>query len=381
MFRNSLIFFAGVLLAIPGVEINGISVSYLPCFLALLVTPKFVKRIPKVILYLFGSSFIVFVIEVFQPTPSNYMSSRFRSITNQINTKFASSIETENLILWMKFSTALIGGLVLLIYAYSHFADNVIVSGFLFGSLTSVIVGFLTLKPGEGAFVQSIGLGRTNTTFGMLCSYSIALAFFRPISLNFRWAMICLFMGGSLISGSRGAALTSILSILLTLVWRKGLSKVLIALWSSMLALLLIFEHGIQLLSSVGIRALTLNFSILNSNLIRNQVREQALRDWYYDPIGGVGFSVLTQGHNTYLQTLAAGGLVLFTAYLIVDLRTIFSAVSAQRSENRGYLLALSLSSIFNHLTQNQIDIPFLYFTVGIILLESRKTLISRREV
>lgn len=381
IFRNSLVFFAGALIAMPGLEISGISASYLPCFLALIVTPRFLHRIPRVILFLFGSGCIAFIIEVLKPTSPNFMSSRYRSITNQINTKFASSIESENLILWMKFSTALIGGLVLLIVAYSRGAEKVIVSGFLFGSVVSVMVGFFTLKPGEGAFVQSIGLGRTNTTFGMLCSYSIALAFVRPISLKFRWAMISLFMGGSLISGSRGAALTSVISIFLTLVWRKDLSKILIAGWSLLLALLVIIEHGSQLLFNVRVRAFTPNTSILNSNLIRDQLRDQAFRDWSYDPIGGVGFSVLTQGHSTYLQTLAAGGLLLFTAYFLTDLLTLFSAVSAQRLGNHGYLLALIVCSIFNHLTQNQIDIPFLYFVVGITLLESRKALTSIRGV
>lgn len=369
------------MIATPGIEISGVSASYLPCFLALIVTPKFLHRIPRVILFLFCSGFIAFIVEVFKPTSSNFMSNRYRSITNQINTKFASSVETENLILWMKFSTALIGGLVLLIYAYSRNADNVIVSGFLFGSLVSVIVSFLTLEPGEGAFVQSIGLGRSNTTFGMLCSYSIALAFFGPISLKFRWPMIILFMGGSLISGSRGAALTSIFSIFLTLVWRKDLSKIIISSWTLMLAFLLILEHGSKLFSSVGIRAFSQNTSTINSNIIRDQLREQALIDWSYDPIGGVGFSVLTQGHSTYLQTLAAGGLLLFTAYLLTDLLSLFASVSAQKFENHSYLLALSICSIFNHLTQNQIDIPFLYFVAGITLLESRKALTHRRGV
>lgn len=381
IFRNHLVFLSGALIAMPGVEISGISASYLPCFLAIIFTPKFVLRIPKVILFLFGSSLLAFTIEVFKPTSSNFMSSRYRSLTNQINTKFASSIETENFVLWMKFSTALIGGIILLIYAYSRNADKVIVIGFLFGSTISVLVGFLTLKPGEGAFVQSIGLGRTNTTFGMLCSYSIALAFVWPMSPKYRWTIISLFMGGSLISGSRGAALTSILSIFLTLAWRKDISKIFMACWSLMLALLLTFEHGGQFLSSIGVRAFTPNPSILNSDLIRDQLRQQALIDWSYDPLGGVGFSVLTQGHSTYLQTLAAGGILLFSAYLMTDLVTLMYAVSAQKFENHGYLLALSVCSIFNHLTQNQIDIPFLYFVAGITLVESRKALTSERGV
>lgn len=377
--RDFLLFFASALFAMPGVEIGGISASYIPCCIALIMTPNLLSRIPRVILILFSLASISFVFEIFKPTSLSFMGSRYRSIANQINSKFATSIESENLILWMKFSLALIGGIVLVIYAYSCAAESVIVRGFLTGSVISVLVGFLTLKPGEGDFLQSIGLGRTTTTFGMLCTYSIALVFMRPHSSKFKVIMISLLMGGSLISGSRGAAITSFLSIFFILILQRSKSRILLMSWALMIVTLTILENGQGFLSRYDIRAIKPNTSVTNSNLIRKQLYQQSFIDWTYDPLGGVGFSVLTQGHSAYLQTLAAGGLLFFLGYLMTDLRALISVISVQRFANQEYLLALAFCLIFNHITQNQIDIPFLYLVVGIMLIEPRKVLLGSK--
>ena len=129
---------------------------------------------------------------------------------------------------------------------------------------------------------------------------------------------------------------------------------------------------GQSLLGDIELRAFTQNQSTKASSFIRDQLRNQALLDWQHDPVGGVGFSVLSQGHNTYLQTLAAGGLILFFGYVFIDLRNIYLSVRIQRIKGNGYILGLVLSIIFNHMTQNQIDVPYLYLVLGIILFESK---------
>lgn len=143
------LFLTGAIIAMPGIEIVGVSASYLPCFFALVLIPKFISKIPTVILALFSLGLMSFVTEIFNPTSSSFMSTRYRSVTNQINTKFASSIQSENIVLWLKFSTALIGASVLVLYAYSRNSEAIILNGFLTGSLISVLIGFLTLMPGK----------------------------------------------------------------------------------------------------------------------------------------------------------------------------------------------------------------------------------------
>jgi hypothetical protein len=362
----------GCIFAVPEMEIIGVSFSYLPCFFALPLILLGNHYLPKVVLLLFTLGTVSLSSEILFPTSPNYLGSRYRSVTNQINTKFANSIMTENFVLWLKFSTALLGGVALVFFAYMRFARRELVNGFLLGSSISVIVSFFTLEPGEGAFFQSVGLGRTSTTFGMICTFSISLLYHHEINSGIRSLLIFLFLSGSLVSGSRGAALTSAVILFFALIWQNQVSRMVWFSWFLLVLAIGFVELGRSLLGDIGLRAFTQNQSTKTSSFIRDQLRNQALLDWQYDPLGGVGFSVLTQGHNTYLQTLAAGGFILFFGYVFIDFRSVYLSARVQKIKGNGYILGLVLTIIFNHMTQNQIDVPFLYLILGIILFESK---------
>jgi hypothetical protein len=180
-----------------------------------------------------------------------------------------------------------------------------------------------------------------------------------------------LFLCGSLVSGSRGAAATAALSLYFIFIWRKSVSKAIWLGWFSLVVLLAIQEFSRSLFGIIGVRALTQNQSTQTSSQLRNLLRSQAILDWAHDPLGGVGFSVLTQGHNTYLQTLAAGGILLFLGYVLIDIQSLVLSIRIQTGSANGYILGLVSCAIFNHFTQNQIDVPFLYLVLGIILVET----------
>jgi hypothetical protein len=362
---------SGAIIAMPGLEFSGVSISYLPCFLALFLLPRITQDFPKTIIALFILGFTSLSLEFFFPTSQSFLSGRFRTATNLINTKFAISVQNENLILWLKFSIALLGGVVIATYAYRKSVQSDLVNGFLTGSLISVLYSFFTLKPGEGAFLQSYGLGRTNTTFGMICTFAIGLLFHHKISYSIRTPMLLLFLCGSLVSGSRGAAATAVLSLFFIFIWRQRASKAIWLGWFSLVALLAIQEFSRSFVGIIGVRALTQNQSTLTSSQLRNLLRSQAILDWAHDPLGGVGFSVLTQGHNTYLQTLAAGGILLCLGYVLTDIQSLVLSIRIQSVPGNGYILGLVSCAIFNHFTQNQIDVPFLYLVLGIILVET----------
>jgi hypothetical protein len=371
-FRRILWLFIGASFAIPGIEIFGISLGYFPCFfvLPLIVVQKY--YLPRIVVILFTLSVASFLSELISPTSPAYIVSRYRSISNQISTKFANSVMTEDFVVWFRFSTALLGGVTLVLVAYNNFVRHELVNGFILGASISVIVSFFTLKPGEGAFFQSVGLGRTSTTFGMICTFSISLLYHHDIGARFRSLLIALFLSGSLISGSRGAAFTSAVVLFFTIIWQKRVSRYVWFSWFSIVLVIGLVEWGRPLLGNVGLRAFSESQSTKASDVIRDQLRNQAVLDWQHDPIGGVGFSVLTQGHNTYLQTLAAGGIILFSGYVLMDLRCTFLSAKIQKVRGNGYILGLAISILFNHITQNQIDIPFLYLILGIIILETR---------
>jgi hypothetical protein len=362
----------GAILAMPGIEIQGISLSYIPCFFAIMTIPKLSNHFPASVKLLFALGFLSLVSEFLFPTSDNYLVGRYRSITNQINTKFASTTEAENFILWLKFSVALMGGVAIISYAYKKNKQALLVQGFILGSLTSVLNCVLTLKPGEGAYLQSYGLGRTTTTFGMICSYSICLVFSQKIKLSNRvkFLSVLFLMLGVFASGSRGAALTAVVSLYFVLIWRKGASRLIWLIWTFNVFIVFLYYVGSDLLEKIGVRALTSNSSTINSSLIRSKLREQALQDWKFDPFGGVGFSVLTQGHSTYLQTLAAAGLFFFLSYLAIDLRSIQISLNIKKTNLPGFIPGIVFCSIFNHFTQNQIDVPFLYMILGLVLTE-----------
>ena len=364
----------GATLAMPGIQVNGISLSYFPSFFAIISMPQIIAIFPKGVNLLFGIGFLSFVFEFFSPTDQNFLANRFRSTTNQITTKFASSTEGENIVLWLKFSIALLGGVAITSYAYKKFREITLFKGFLLGSLVSVGISLMTLKPGEGAYLQSFGLGRTTTTFGMICTFALSLIFHKKILLSnwLRSSAACIFVLGALISGSRGAVLTSVISLFFTLIWRQKASKFLWSIWILQVILISIFLFGQNLLERLGLRAFTQNLSTRNSSLIRAQLREQSIIDWNFDPWGGIGFSVLTQGHNTYLQTLAAAGIFFFIAYVWLDIKCIILSLGSKKYEINSYIPGIVFCSVFNHLTQNQIDIPFIYMILGVVLIESK---------
>jgi hypothetical protein len=324
---------------------------------------------------LFSIGFISLVSEFLFPTSDKYLVGRYRSVTNQINTKFASTVEAENFILWLKFSVALMGGVAIISYAYRKNKQALLIYGFILGSLASVLNCVLTLKPGEGAYLQSYGLGRTTTTFGMICSYSICLVFNEKIGLGnrFKFLSVSFLMLGVLASGSRGAALTAVVSLYFLLIWRKGASRLIWLIWLFNVFIVFLYLYGSNLLEKIGVRALTSNPSTINSSLIRLKLREQAFQDWKFDPFGGVGFSVLTQGHSTYLQSLAAAGLFFFLSYLALDLKSIQISLNSEKTNLPRFIPGIVFCSIFNHLTQNQIDVPFLYMILGLVLIEANQ--------
>ena len=363
---------SGAIIAMPGLEFGGFSISYVPCFLALLMLPRITQDFPKPIIALFTLGFTSLSLEFFFPTSESFLSGRFRTTTNHINTKFAISVQNENLILWLKFSIALLGGVAIATYAYRKSVQSDLVNGFLTGALISAVYSFFSLKTGEGAFLQSYGLGRTNTTFGMICTFAIGLLFHHKITSNIRTPMLLIFLGGSLVSGSRGAAVTAVVTLCFIFIWRQRASKVIWLGWLSLVVLLAIQELNRSFFGIFGVRALTQNQSTQTSSQLRSLLRSQAILDWEHDPLGGVGFSVLTQGHNTYLQTLAAGGILLFIGYALTDIQSLALSIRIQTDPGNGYILGLTFCAIFNHFTQNQIDIPFLYLVLGIILVETR---------
>ena len=178
---------------------------------------------------------------------------------------------------------------------------------------------------------------------------------------------------GIFVSGSRGALFGIVLAVSLTylvfggleiqkLVYRAGLILVTIVLGAVFFG-----EAPSTAAIARGGRSQQL---VAQSDASRSAVANQALQDFYYQPLQGVGFRVLTEAHSLYLQVLASGGLLLAC---VLALGLVGMMKSAWTEALRGNsIAAVSVVSITCWLVlgiiQNQINDVYLYVPVGIVV-------------
>lgn len=122
-----------------------------------------------------------------------------------------------------------------------------------------------------------------------------------------------------------------------------------------------------QLLGGVGQRLRLVNgLGADASDAIRVRLAEQAVDDIGRSPLHGLGFQVMDQAHNIYLQLLASGGVILLVGYLAAQLGFVVDAWGL-RDRERGLAAALAVSGgtlfvagvVSNQLTDVFAAIPF----------------------
>lgn len=183
--------------------------------------------------------------------------------------------------------------------------------------------------------------------------------------------LLALLLAGVVLSGSRGAQLGIVLVAAITAVLLLDLRRHLAALaYAASFALL-----GGALVAGRVADALghLLRFGddpgAAQSDSIRLLYAQQAARDVEHRPVFGVGYQVLVEAHNIYLQALAAGGVVLLASLLLLlggALRTSF------RLGRRGDRLAVALFAcvltwVVCGLIENQLTDRYLYVPVAAV--------------
>ena len=104
------------------------------------------------------------------------------------------------------------------------------------------------------------------------------------------------------------------------------------------------------------------------SDHIRAEVAQQGERDFIHSPIDGVGMQVAAEAHNVYLQSLASGGLILFTGYVIFVVCAALTARRAMRySELGGPLLAATVSVALLSMVENSLTDRLVYVPAGLV--------------
>jgi O-antigen ligase len=174
-------------------------------------------------------------------------------------------------------------------------------------------------------------------------------------------------MSGAYLSGSRAGAVASVIAL--------GSSAVLVRRLRARLPVLilaglvvglgvLVFSPGTY--AEIGTTTrLTGGSDTSSSDAIRAELRDQAWADFSEAPFLGLGFQLLNNAHNIYLQIAASGGFVLLAAFLVFAAGALHAAYRAGNRDQLGMavfasiLVWLLLGGGTNILVNRYLYVPF----------------------
>jgi hypothetical protein len=187
-------------------------------------------------------------------------------------------------------------------------------------------------------------------------------------------------LGGVYASGSRGGTLCLMISMALCVVliprYRKHLPPITLgALVLAGIAFAVIPSLGKAVLKVTRLGAG--GSDVQGSDLIRSLVHKQGGLDFRHSPFDGVGLQVAAEAHNVYLQTLAAGGLILAACFVLYLLGAMFAAFKLLPDESIAQpLLATLIAAAVFSAAENTLTDRFVYVPMGILV-----AVLSRRRL
>ena len=223
---------------------------------------------------------------------------------------------------------------------------------------------------------RQAGLGAHPNHLAMAVALVAPVATWRLLtasSATARWGWLgaaAVLAGGLLVSGSRGGLAGTVLGVGITVLALAAGRRLILPLVGA----LLVAAVGTVTVAPEGVgrvaEALRLSGaeSAQASNDVRALVLDQALLDVEHSPVLGIGLPVIVEGHSIYLQLLAAGGLLLFLAFLAA--MTVFARDAWALGPLGGLPTVLLTSTVVwlvvgvveNHLTD-----VFLYVPLAIV--------------
>jgi len=173
-------------------------------------------------------------------------------------------------------------------------------------------------------FGRTAGLTMHPNHLGIACAMVMPIALVQTKlskttgSLFIRILVLLTLSLGILSSGSRAAIAGSCFSLILLIFFNKTLinSLLLVFIIGLLSALILAaFNKETLNLLGFGVQRLFGFVSVAESNLLRLEYYKEAYFDFSKNPLFGVGYGVVRQAHNIYLQILQAGGLLGFVGF------------------------------------------------------------------
>lgn len=253
------------------------------------------------------------------------------------------------------------------------FAAGVVVSAFV-GILS---LGGINVGPTPLIENRSAGLTLHPNYLGVGCSIAAPIVMLWLNRPDIRWRLagfvaLPMLLGGVASSGSRAGAVTVVLGVLLSTLAFPRLRR---TLWllvpiGAMIAVAVLAwtpaGHGV--LSQLR---LTHGSDVGGSNEARRYAADLALEQIRRRPLSGVGFAVIGDAHNIYLEILAAGGVVALVAFAVFMVGLLGTgrrgirgpAPDESKVASLGVVIWLACGVVGNELADK-----FLYVVPGILL-------------
>jgi O-antigen ligase len=270
----------------------------------------------------------------------------------------------------------------------------------------SRLLDVLVVSAGVNAFVGlidwagfhispiQVGAGRTAgltvhpNYLALTCTIAIPLALLW-IGRAGRWrtagfGMTGLLLAGAYVSGSRAGAVTAILGVLATMAvvprLRPALGFTLPV--AGMVLVAIAFFAGDQILHQVRLgNDVGTAVNTTGSDTQRSQLADLATHQFESRPVQGVGFNVIADAHDIYLQLLAAGGVIAMLSFLTYLGGLAASAWQARAGPQRDVAAAMSVAIVMwliNGTLDNQLGDKYLYVIPGLLIALAYVTAATR---
>jgi O-antigen ligase len=141
---------------------------------------------------------------------------------------------------------------------------------------------------------------------------------------------------------------------------------------AGMLLLALVLFYGQEILEQVRFASDTgTAVNTAGSNSERAQLAELAIDQFEARPLQGVGFGVIADAHNIYLQLLAAGGVIAMASFLVFVAGIGASVRRALAGPQRDAAAAAGIAILMwliNGVVDNQVADKYLYVVPGLLV-------------
>ena len=256
--------------------------------------------------------------------------------------------------------------------------DLLIVSATVNAAVGCIDWAGLHIAPYPADAGRSAGLTLHPNYLALTCTIAVPLALLW-VARGGRWrgfgvVAIGLLLAGTYVSGSRAGTVSALLALTVTVALiprlRRALAFVVPVIGMALVAALAFTNAGQQALEQVRLSGADTS----GSDFSRALVRDVALEQIEARPVQGVGFGVIGDAHNIYLQLLASGGLIAMAAFLTFVGGLFNSARHARAGPQPDAVAAVAVSIgmwLLNGLFDNQVADKYLYVIPGLLVAMS----------